>query len=50
MAELNRPKWKADTFDRYGIGYQRTAKGNPSFAGGGGKSGWMIKMSTGCRD
>src|SRR4029079_18409537 len=43
MAEINRSKWKADAFDRYGIGYQRTAKGNPSLTGGGGESGWMIK-------
>ena len=47
MDEINGRKWKEQTFDKYGIGYPRTAKGNPSFAAG--KSGWMAKHRTGCR-
>jgi DNA polymerase I-like protein with 3'-5' exonuclease and polymerase domains len=39
MAELARNKWLADTFDREGIAYPRTEKGNPSFTGG--QKGWM---------
>jgi DNA polymerase I-like protein with 3'-5' exonuclease and polymerase domains len=41
MAEINRSKWKAQTFDAHHIAYPRTAKGNPSFSAG--KSGWMAK-------
>jgi DNA polymerase I-like protein with 3'-5' exonuclease and polymerase domains len=41
MAEINRSKWKAQTFDAHRIAYPRTAKGNPSFSAG--KSGWMAK-------
>ena len=41
MDEINGRKWKEQTFDKYGISYPRTAKGNPSFAAG--KSGWMAK-------
>ena len=40
MDEIGSPKWKAQTFDRHGIAYPRTAKGNPSFRGG--KTGWMV--------
>jgi hypothetical protein len=39
MAEIGRNKWLAETFDRHGIKYPRTAKGNPSFTAG--TSGWM---------
>jgi DNA polymerase I-like protein with 3'-5' exonuclease and polymerase domains len=39
MAEINRSKWKAQTFDAHRIAYPRTAKGNPSFSAG--KTGWM---------
>jgi len=39
MAELARNKWLAKTFDREGIKYPRTEKGNPSFTGG--QKGWM---------
>ena len=39
MHELARPKWLAETFDREGIKYPRTKKGNPSFTGG--QKGWM---------
>jgi DNA polymerase I-like protein with 3'-5' exonuclease and polymerase domains len=39
MSELARNKWKAETFDREGISYPRTEKGNPSFTGG--QKGWM---------
>ena len=39
MDEIASPKWKAATFDAHGIGYPRTAKGNPSFKAG--KLGWM---------
>src|SRR5262249_10533122 len=39
MAELARNKWLAEVFDREGIKYPRTAKGNPSFTGG--QKGWM---------
>ena len=41
MDEINGRKWKEKTFDKYGISYPRTAKGNPSFSAG--KSGWMAK-------
>jgi DNA polymerase I-like protein with 3'-5' exonuclease and polymerase domains len=41
MYELARSKWLAETFDREGIKYPRTEKGNPSFTGG--QSGWMDK-------
>src|SRR5262249_60725409 len=34
MAELARNKWLAETFDREGIKYPLTEKGNPSFTGG----------------
>jgi hypothetical protein len=39
MAEIGRSKWLAETFDRQGIAYPRTTKGNPSFTAG--NSGWM---------
>jgi DNA polymerase I-like protein with 3'-5' exonuclease and polymerase domains len=39
MAEIGRSKWLAETFDKMGINYPRTAKGNPSFTAG--NSGWM---------
>jgi hypothetical protein len=32
MDELRSPKWLIKTFDRLGIEYQRTEKGNPSFS------------------
>jgi DNA polymerase I-like protein with 3'-5' exonuclease and polymerase domains len=34
MAEIGRTKWLAETFDRHGIQYPRTTKGNPSFTAG----------------
>jgi DNA polymerase I-like protein with 3'-5' exonuclease and polymerase domains len=40
MGEIGSPRWKAQTFDKHGIAYPRTAKGNPSFRGG--KTGWMV--------
>jgi DNA polymerase I-like protein with 3'-5' exonuclease and polymerase domains len=39
MAEIGRTKWLAETFDKHGIKYPRTKKGNPSFTAG--NSGWM---------
>lgn len=39
MAEIGRSKWLAETFDKQGIKYPRTDKGNPSFTAG--NSGWM---------
>ena len=39
MEEIGRTKWLAETFDRHGIKYPRTEKGNPSFTAG--NSGWM---------
>ena len=39
MHECSRSKWLAETFDRAGIKYPRTEKGNPSFTGG--QKGWM---------
>jgi DNA polymerase I-like protein with 3'-5' exonuclease and polymerase domains len=41
MAEIGRTKWLAETFDRQGIAYPRTEKGNPSFTSG--PRGWMHK-------
>ena len=41
MDEINGRKWKEQTFDKYGIKYPHTAKGNPSFAAG--KLGWMAQ-------
>jgi DNA polymerase I-like protein with 3'-5' exonuclease and polymerase domains len=41
MHEIARSAWLAPTFDRIGIKYPRTAKGNPSFKGG--TSGWMSR-------
>ena len=41
MAEIRRNKWLAATFDRHGIKYPHTAKGNPSFTAG--LAGWMNK-------
>jgi DNA polymerase I-like protein with 3'-5' exonuclease and polymerase domains len=41
MAEIRRNKWLSETFDRHGIKYPRTAKGNPSFTAG--LAGWMNK-------
>ena len=41
MDEIKGRKWKEQTFDKYGIHYPRTEKGNPTFAAG--KSGWMPK-------
>jgi Mesyanzhinovviridae DNA polymerase len=43
MSELARNKWLAETFDREGIKYPRTEKGNPSFTGG--QRGWMDRHS-----
>ena len=43
MAEIGRNKWLAETFDKHGIKYPRTAKGNPSFTAG--TTGWMHKHS-----
>ena len=39
MHELARNAWLAETFDREGIKYPLTEKGNPSFTGG--QKGWM---------
>ena len=39
MHELQGRKWLPETFDRLGIEYPRTEKGNPSFTAG--KLGWM---------
>jgi DNA polymerase-1 len=39
MDEIGRSKWLAQTFDKHGIKYPRTEKGNPSFTAG--NSGWM---------
>ena len=39
MDEINGRKWLISTFDRLGIQYPRTEKGNPSFKRG--KRGWM---------
>jgi DNA polymerase I-like protein with 3'-5' exonuclease and polymerase domains len=39
MDEIGRTKWLAETFDRLGIKYPHTEKGNPSFTAG--NSGWM---------
>jgi DNA polymerase I-like protein with 3'-5' exonuclease and polymerase domains len=39
MDEINGRKWLIATFDRFGIEYPRTEKGNPSFKRG--KRGWM---------
>jgi hypothetical protein len=41
MHELDRNRWLAETFDREGIKYPRTPKGNPSFTGG--SKGWMLQ-------
>jgi DNA polymerase I-like protein with 3'-5' exonuclease and polymerase domains len=41
MAEIGRNKWLAATFDKQGIKYPRTEKGNPSFTAG--TTGWMHK-------
>ena len=41
MDEIQGRKWLEQTFDRYGIHYPRTAKGNPSFSTK--KSGWMVE-------
>ena len=41
MAEIGRNKWLAATFDKHGIKYPRTTKGNPSFTAG--TIGWMPK-------
>jgi DNA polymerase I-like protein with 3'-5' exonuclease and polymerase domains len=41
MDEINRPIWKAQTFDAHHIDYPRTEKGNPSFKAG--KLGWMAQ-------
>jgi DNA polymerase I-like protein with 3'-5' exonuclease and polymerase domains len=40
MDEIQGRKWLVETFDRLGINYPRTEKGNPSFKGG--KTGWMV--------
>jgi DNA polymerase I-like protein with 3'-5' exonuclease and polymerase domains len=40
MDELQGRKWLVETFDREGVKYPRTEKGNPSFKAG--KSGWMV--------
>jgi DNA polymerase I-like protein with 3'-5' exonuclease and polymerase domains len=39
MAEIGRTKWLAETFDKHGIKYPLTEKGNPSFTAG--NTGWM---------
>jgi DNA polymerase I-like protein with 3'-5' exonuclease and polymerase domains len=39
VTEINGRKWLTSTFDRLGIKYPRTEKGNPSFKRG--KRGWM---------
>src|SRR5262249_3100610 len=39
MDEINGRKWLISTFDRFGIKYPLTQKGNPSFKRG--KRGWM---------
>jgi hypothetical protein len=39
MDELHKDAWLASTFDRIGVKYPRTPKGNPSFKGG--NKGWM---------
>ena len=39
MHEIQGRKWLEETFDRQGIQYPRTEKGNPSFTAG--KTGWM---------
>jgi DNA polymerase I-like protein with 3'-5' exonuclease and polymerase domains len=41
MAEIGRNKWLAATFDKQGIKYPHTKKGNPSFTAG--TTGWMHK-------
>jgi DNA polymerase I-like protein with 3'-5' exonuclease and polymerase domains len=41
MHKIRRSAWLAPTFDRLGIKYPLTEKGNPSFKGG--HSGWMTK-------
>jgi len=43
MDEINGRKWLIGTFDRLGIKYPRTEKGNPSFKRG--KRGWMQHSS-----
>jgi DNA polymerase I-like protein with 3'-5' exonuclease and polymerase domains len=43
MEEINGRKWLISTFDRLGIKYEYTEKGNPSFKGG--KKGWMRQSS-----
>src|SRR6516165_4530811 len=43
MEEINGRKWLVSTFDRLGIKYEYTEKGNPSFKGG--KKGWMRQSS-----
>jgi DNA polymerase I-like protein with 3'-5' exonuclease and polymerase domains len=43
MDEINGRKWLISTFDRLGITYPRTEKGNPSFKRG--KRGWMQHSS-----
>jgi DNA polymerase I-like protein with 3'-5' exonuclease and polymerase domains len=43
MTEIGRNKWLAEAFDKHGIKYPRTAKGNPSFTAG--PTGWMHKHS-----
>ena len=39
MHEIQGRKWLAETFDRHGVKYPKTEKGNPSFTAG--KMGWM---------
>ncbi|MCL2429972.1 MAG: DNA polymerase, partial [Alphaproteobacteria bacterium] len=39
MDELRDKKWLVAQFDKAGVEYKRTEKGNPSFTGG--KAGWM---------
>jgi DNA polymerase I-like protein with 3'-5' exonuclease and polymerase domains len=41
MEELGRTEWLVEAFDKYGIKYPYTAKGNPSFTAG--TTGWMHK-------
>jgi DNA polymerase I-like protein with 3'-5' exonuclease and polymerase domains len=43
MDEINGRNWLTATFDRLGVKFGRTEKGNPSFKGG--KKGWMRQSS-----
>jgi DNA polymerase I-like protein with 3'-5' exonuclease and polymerase domains len=41
MEDIGHTKWLAETCDRLGITYPRTAKGNPSFTSSAAQLGWM---------